>query len=877
MTIPENDGGNTVPSAGQKNPLAYTSLKGAFRAWLALGDNARGFKPEVIVFSVDRASKYALGKKMVPVSFWEKARHGVFETIYNQLLNAKPFRKLDKKAYKLFVVAGRLYLKFLQEKPLNKPGADLPKVPDEPTETPIEAAVNTLPRINPEDVIQWMLTQPNARGTLFLEGVARQYIRALSYVPKKLNLPSDENIDVFSCRTLAEFDSLLSKFKAASNFDEVNRTTGHGTFSSGLVAFRRYLAYISNGQGSVPPPPPPKPPVKPPDRDPPELDDSVLSVDFSRPELCLYKKPVSCTINGRDIALRRLNWGSLLVDIVEHLMAENNHRIGGLSHEPLYGNRVFLLPHRTENGNCAKLSNGKWLYINYSASQNVEIIGRLLRYCGISWDDVNISYVSYIGKTIPPYHPPPQATPIPPIILDEETDTAINETLSEKFSNGFRYTSAIEIGRLRKFIGERLGRELSLSDDALAEHVKTKGTEFDGKVYIIGGVAKERIKELAEGYFEDGAVAIFYEEFYSQNESWLFEASIVSDKMLKTVLQKEFPQMSFTVTYFGKTTAPVSNVIRREVGRVWGDDILLTYDALAERLKYIPQSRIKQFLGTDGDYIWNTREEYTHISKIIFEEQDSRAIISFVESEVEANGYVSMSDVPLGEIPEQNPELSKTAIHTSVHVKYLAERYDLHGKIVSRKGESIDALKIMTEHCRRLDYCALEDLLNYEKELTGESHRWISMQAGYAAMVRTGKNSFVADRHVTFDVPAIDAAIEHFLRGGEYTPLQSVVTFAMFPPCGHTWNLFLLESYCRRFSDSFRFICKAVNNRNSGAIVRKTCRLDYIEIMADALAKSGVSFNETAALDYFRENGYFSRKNSENIKEIINRARLLRK
>jgi hypothetical protein len=74
------------------------------------------------------------------------------------------------------------------------------------------------------------------------------------------------------------------------------------------------------------------------------------------------------------------------------------------------------------------------------------------------------------------------------------------------------------------------------------------------------------------------------------------------------------------------------------------------------------------------------------------------------------------------------------------------------------------------------------------------------MEWGYGVMVRTDKDSYVAEQFVHFDVAAIDDAIDLFLTG-EYLPLRQVITFAALPHCRQPWNLFLLESCCRRFSE----------------------------------------------------------------------------
>jgi hypothetical protein len=206
----------------------------------------------------------------------------------------------------------------------------------------------------------------------------------------------------------------------------------------------------------------------------------------------------------------------------------------------------------------------------------------------------------------------------------------------------------------------------------------------------------------------------------------------------------------------------------------------------------------------------------------------------------------------------------------------LSDKFDKKGKIITRKGDVLDALTIIKEYCRSIDKCSLDDLLNFEKELTGEVHRRTPMEAGYNILVRIDKDTYVADRYVHFNVNMIDEAIELFVKG-DYLPLKSFTTFGAFPDCGQEWNLFLLESYCRRFSHKFRFDTPSVNSRNAGAVIRRSCKLNYTEIMTDAVTNADIPLQDTVVGKFLCENGYTSRSTIAALGEIINRSKAIRK
>lgn len=459
--------------------------------------------------------------------------------------------------------------------------------------------------------------------------------------------------------------------------------------------------------------------------------------------------------------------------------------------------------------------------------------------------------------------------------INPEIIEKITNILLAHFSNGYRLNSTIELARFRSFAAVSFSEEIVLSEEELKRCISACGSIYEGKVYVVSKETKEQIKELAGEYFSDGAQIIFFAEFYSKNESWFFEANIVSENMIIDILREQFPKLSFTQTYFGYTGVSIFDALAGEILRVWGEDVLLTYGQLSERLRYIPLERIKYALSKHVDFIWNSAETFSHVSRIEITDKERQLIREATMQECNSGGYISITSLPYNEIEERNYELSITAVHNAVYRICLSDEFDKKGKIVAPKGVVFDALTIMKNYCQTIDRCSLDDLLTYEKELTGEVHRWIPMEAGNAVLVRIDKNTYIADKYVHFNADIIDEAIALFVKG-DYLPLKSFTTFGAFPACGQTWNLFLLESYCRRFSRKFRFDTPSVNSRNAGAVIRKTCDMGYTEIMTHAVAHADVSLKDTIVGKFLYENGYTGRSTTAKINEIIDKAKAIR-
>lgn len=604
-------------------------------------------------------------------------------------------------------------------------------------------------------------------------------------------------------------------------------------------------------------------------------------VDFTHPELYVLTCPLTCTIKGQAIFPSKQNWHELLVAITEWFLAEGNPNLASIGCKPLCGSNRFFLPTKTDIGSCSLLSNGKWIYINNNSPAVVTTIRNLCLHCGVSLDDVIITYERKYGKPMTQSvqteecHAKVAPTAFPNPVLAPQVIEKLILVLSAHFVNGYRLNSPIELARFRSFAEEDFGEELALSDEELKRYISTCGTTYDGKVYPVSAETKERIKELAEEYFSGGAQAIFFAEFYTKNEKWLFEASVVCEQMLIDILRGLFPKLSFTQTYFGYTDASLSAVLEGEILRAWGDDVLLTYGQLAERLRYIPLERIKSLLGQKSDFIWNSVETFSHVSRVEITEEERQAIREAAVRECTSSGYASIADLPLGEIKEHNCELSITALQNAVFRICLSDKFDLKGKIVTHKGEAFDAYAIMKNYCRTIDKCSLDDLLNYEKKLTGQVNRWIPMEAGNTVLVRIDKSTYVADRHVHFNADIVDEAIGLFVKR-DYLPLKAFTTFGAFPDCGQTWNLFLLESYCRRFSQKFRFDTLSINSRNAGAVIRKSCGMDYTEIMTDAVLNADVPLKDAAVGKFLYESGYTGKSTTQKVNEIIEKAKAIR-
>ena len=94
----------------------FIDMRDEFQQWL-LNGNAKKQLPEAVLSCIDRISEYAVRKKISVCSLWEYSNHKVFNSVYHQLIETKLLRITDRDTYKKFIGAGKLYFRFLKEKP----------------------------------------------------------------------------------------------------------------------------------------------------------------------------------------------------------------------------------------------------------------------------------------------------------------------------------------------------------------------------------------------------------------------------------------------------------------------------------------------------------------------------------------------------------------------------------------------------------------------------------------------------------------------------------------------------------------------------------------------------------------------------------------
>ena len=455
-------------------------------------------------------------------------------------------------------------------------------------------------------------------------------------------------------------------------------------------------------------------------------------------------------------------------------------------------------------------------------------------------------------------------------------DESIRSILMSRYEYGFTCDSLRELMRFRQAADE-MGIALPDDDEELKTAIMSSGIFIDGKVYCKNEDMLKELQQIVADILNSGAKVIYYESLFEVNQEWMSSHTITSPEMLKEYLRNCIKDCSFSKKFIAKGEKfSEKETVSKEIQRVWGDKSINSVYELRDHLPYIPINNIWRAISGNDDFVLTSDGEYLFIERFRITKDEASAILRYADEAYEENGFVSISDIPLESVEEENYELPKFAIYNAVYKKVLREKYNLNGKILTKDQNELDAIALLKQYIKDKDKCTFDEVADKVIELTGGINRQYAFQALYDEMIRVDLNHFVANKFVDFHVDEIDAVLSGFITDG-FCAIRDITTFAMFPLCGQSWNHYLLESFCYKYSRKYTLCIINFNDKNAGIIAEKDYNKKYDDMLAIAAARSGVALSPEAVGKYLFEAGYMARSKFSKLDEITQKASELRK
>lgn len=460
--------------------------------------------------------------------------------------------------------------------------------------------------------------------------------------------------------------------------------------------------------------------------------------------------------------------------------------------------------------------------------------------------------------------------------VQAETNSEIVSVLKQHYEYGFKYDSIRELMRFRQF-ADAMGITLPEADETLKASILSSGTVIDDKVYCKSEDMLQGLQRIIDDIFFDGASVIYYDSLFENEQEWMASHVVTSSDILKEYLQKNIVGCSFSKKFLVKgSRCSEKEAVTKELKRVWGLRPAESVYNLHNRLPYIPLDNIWRVISGNDLFVLAAEGEYLFIDRFRITKDEEEDILDFVDGACEENGFASLNDVPLGDIEEENYELTQLTIYNAIYKKVLSGKYHLNGKILTKEKSDLDAVMLLKQYIKDKDECTFDDVANKVVELTGCANRQYAFQALYDDMIRVDKNRFVANRLVSFSVNEIDAVLSGFITD-HFRAIRDVTTFAMFPLCGQNWNHYLLESFCYKYSRNYTLHVIHFNDKNAGIIAERDFNRDYNEMLAIALARTNVDLSPEVVGQHLFNTGYLAKSKYAKLSDIAQQALKLRK
>ncbi|MGI6497522.1 MAG: DUF7662 domain-containing protein [Oscillospiraceae bacterium] len=469
----------------------------------------------------------------------------------------------------------------------------------------------------------------------------------------------------------------------------------------------------------------------------------------------------------------------------------------------------------------------------------------------------------------------PEAVMPPCITADVVSDAdkeKVIKVIATKFKNGFRKSSSIDFERFKNFYNDEYGEEFHHDTEWVNRLLATEALVFDDRAYIYD----ENIVTSVLLYLKQAdSPCMFIDAFFNKYSSEFYTFNIFSVEMLRAFIEKNYHDILVKRDYILlQDNISPSDLIKE----VFGEREMWSFDELQERLPWLKIDTIQQTMN-GSDYFRVDKGTYIHIDNIDLPDSEGEKIASFVEDKLRERDYVTANELDLSMFENLNPHCSFAAVRDAVFSKFLSDKYEKSGQVITKIGNKLRVLDIMEQYCREAETVSFEELNAFEATFDpeGRTHSQCLI-AGHNTMIRVSAGLFVSESNVNFDAVHIDEAIALYCHG-DFIPLRGVTDFSLFTFAGYPWNLYLLESYVRRFSRVFKYDVRAVNSANIGVIVRKSFDYNnYDDILALALAKSLVKLSDKKAVgNYLFDKGYIGWRNlGKSESKIIKSAKALR-
>lgn len=589
-------------------------------------------------------------------------------------------------------------------------------------------------------------------------------------------------------------------------------------------------------------------------------------VDFDVDSSYAFTRPISYSYNG--ITHLSNKWGKLYVELCGVLFADHHDRFMELMNGDIPGYHALAFADETNKDRQRMprcFAPGYYVETHLSATAIVCRIRGIVHWLGLK-DKLKIVYTRASRDTqeVP--------TDVAPEIsaIQEPFRSQILSVTAAGFPHGIRPSSIIDVNKLKRQYQTCFGEPIPDSID-IPSLLSQEGIQSGEKVYILNDEQKQNLRQLIQSVFAAGYEVIYYSELLAKHGDLLDSCHLYEASLLRSVFASIMPNVICQADVL-LANQDANSV--EEITRAYGVALVLDYQQIKERCPYLTMDAIRWALTTSDRFVWSSQETYAQTDLIQLDSKEVDRVRDEIIPQIEADGFYSLARLPLEESCDLNSGISLWAVRDAMYNRHMARYCDRHGLIVTPKGVRLTSAQVLEAWCKGLDRVTVDEVEAYEYDLTGH-HASLGLWAACNTMVRIDHDHFVADSQIDFDIDAIDRAISLFV-GDRIVPITAVTSFTSFPEVpGYSWNLFLVESFLRRFSKRFTIDGGPAQTSYVGGICSIEKQFEsYEDRLAHAVVQDGVALTEESIGSYLTERKYILRR-SNTVRKVLGRALIL--
>lgn len=443
--------------------------------------------------------------------------------------------------------------------------------------------------------------------------------------------------------------------------------------------------------------------------------------------------------------------------------------------------------------------------------------------------------------------------------------------------------------KFRRYWSQDYGEDFPGDEKAIQRALSKITVPFNDFEYLPEMLMDKHTADDINRYLDEckkqGISLVTYDALFDKYRDRFDETSMSDAGMLQAYLEhansdKYYCERNGVVFDRMKTANPADDV-RQYLIRS-GKPVL--FETMCREMPYLDKTMINRVLtGTNSaEFIRNQgsneKKEYFHADIVNVTEDEMASVVVLIETAIQKHRYISgieFMDALSNQIPdlvERYPQITPYGWRETFAYK-LHGVFSFNGPVISSLQDNFSTSDVYSYFAKSQDRFTLAQLNDLSESLATP----IYFDSIYENALRISEEEFVSRKYANFDCDAIDSVLDRFCEG-DFIPISHVNIFGSFPDVGFAWNSFLLQHYVADFSKKYCLICNGYTaDRAVGTIVKRSSSLSNLEdVLARALAESDVDLTQSAALDFFVEEGYIGRRRLTSINQVMIRANNIR-